>query len=471
MPRCRLAIVVLIALGSGGCRSALVEPDIARLYDRSAQEHDDARNPVIVIPGILGSRLVAGDRVVWGAFGGGAVDPQEPDDARLMALPLIRDEGERLQDLGDEVVSRGALDRIDVHLFGLQIQQRAYLYILATLGAGMYRDELLGKAGAIDYGNDHYTCFQFDYDWRRDLAHNARRLDRFIARAREQVRKHRPSGEIRFDIVAHSMGGLLSRYYLRYGTQDLPDDGALPALTWDGAENVDRLILVGTPNAGSAEAILQLVNGYAPALFLPFYDPVILGTFPSIFQLLPRDRHGPLVVDGQRVDRLYDPEFWIEQDWGLANPEYDDTLAVLLPDVEDATERRRIALLHLRKSLERAAHFHRALDAPANAPTGLEIHLFAGDAIDTVAVVAPDGDGGAEVVDRAPGDGTVLRTSALLDERVGAADWTRQLRTPIDFTAVHLLFTDHLQLTADPGFSDNVLYLLLEDPRRRPVEP
>ena len=27
------------------------------------------------------------------------------------------------------------------------------------------------------------------------------------------------------------------------------------------------------------------------------------------------------------------------------------------------------------------------------------------------------------------------------------------------------LFTDHLGLTADPAFSNNLLYLLLEDPR------
>ncbi|MFQ5457196.1 MAG: hypothetical protein ACE5FC_01905 [Myxococcota bacterium] len=27
------------------------------------------------------------------------------------------------------------------------------------------------------------------------------------------------------------------------------------------------------------------------------------------------------------------------------------------------------------------------------------------------------------------------------------------------------LFTDHLELTRDPAFSDNILHLLLEDPR------
>ena len=42
------------------------------------------------------------------------------------------------------------------------------LQLLGVLGVGGYRDMDLGLAGAIDYGTDHFTCFQFDYDWRRD---------------------------------------------------------------------------------------------------------------------------------------------------------------------------------------------------------------------------------------------------------------------------------------------------------------
>ena len=63
----------------------------------------------------------------------------------------------------------------------------------------------------------------------------------------------------------------------------------------------------------------------------------------------------------------------------------------------------------------------------------------------------------------APGDGTVLRTSAVLDERVGG-HWQPRLKTPIGWRHVQFLFTDHLGMTADPAFSDNVLYILLEGP-------
>ena len=127
---------------------------------------------------------------------------------------------------------------------------------------GGYRDSQLGQSGAIDYGNEHYTCFQFDYDWRRDIVENARRFDQFIEQSAAYVRSiwgsNRP---IRFDVVAHSMGGLLARYYLRYGSSDLPADGSLPQPTWHGAARLENIVLVGPPNGGSVGALTNLVDG------------------------------------------------------------------------------------------------------------------------------------------------------------------------------------------------------------------
>ena len=52
----------------------------------------------------------------------------------------------------------------------------------------------------------------------------------------------------------------------------------------------------------------------------------------------------------------------------------------------------------------------------------------------------------------------------LMDERVG--DYrTPNLVSPIKWSNVTFLFTDHLGLTKSPAFSDNVLFILLEEPR------
>lgn len=57
--------------------------NLGNLYNKLAQQEDPSRNPVIVIFGILGSRLEVGStgEVVWGAFGSEAVDPMTAEGA------------------------------------------------------------------------------------------------------------------------------------------------------------------------------------------------------------------------------------------------------------------------------------------------------------------------------------------------------------------------------------------------------
>ena len=97
----------------------------------------------------------------------------------------------------------------------------------------------------------------------------------------EAAQHERP--DLKFDIVAHSMGALLTRYYLRYGTADLPQDGSLPELTWAGAEHIERVVMVAPPNAGAGDALLDLVAGRKFGFLGPRYEPALLGTFPSMY--------------------------------------------------------------------------------------------------------------------------------------------------------------------------------------------
>jgi len=73
-------------------------------------------------------------------------------------------------------------------------------------------------------------------------------------------------------------------------------------------------------------------------------------------------------------------------------------------------------------------------------------------------VLAADASGRLRVVAHAAGDGTVTRASATGDERVGGA-WQPEVVTPIAWDCVTFLFRDHLGITTDPAFTDNLLYL------------
>jgi pimeloyl-ACP methyl ester carboxylesterase len=465
------------ALSLNGCGSGLFTvPGMGRLYNDLAQQEDPYRNPIVVIPGLIGSRLVerGSDTVVWGAFGLGQISPNSAAGARLISLPMAI--GKPLDELHDNVVADGALDRVIFNFLGFPIQLNAYYNILRTLGAGGYRDQDLVEAGAVDYGDRHFTCFQFTYDWRRDIVESAKALDAFIKDRRRYVQEEIAKRfditdyDVKFDLVAHSMGALVARYYLRYGGADLPENGSLPKVTWVGAEHIDHLVMIAPPNAGSAETIVDLVDGIKLSFLVPHYPSAVLGTMPSIYQLLPRTRHEALLDPaGRPVADIFDPALWKRNQWGLADPKQAELLEKLLPDTADPDERRRIALDHQRKALQRAKQFTAAMDAPAS-PLTTKLLLVAGDAEETPAVVQFNTSGEIKVVETAPGDGTVLRSSALLDERT-----TRQiearLQSPIAWTQVLFLFSDHLELTQNPEFTDNLLYFLLESPRLQAPAP
>jgi len=414
---------LLLALPLSSCQFFEEEqPDLGRIYKQAADASADTRRPVIVIPGIMGSKLETPEGVkVWGAFTRGAVDPDYADGARTFALPMA--DGVPLAELKDEVKATEVLDVLVADIGPLTgLDFAAYIGILDVLNVGGFRDKSLGSSGAIDYGGLHYTCYQFPYDWRRDISESAAHLADFVFEAQTAVREARglpATEEVKVDVVAHSMGGLV----LRYGAQPLPEDGSLPELNWAGAQNVQHAMIIGTPNAGSAQALEQLTEGLNLHPLFPYYRPSVLGTIPSIYQLLPRTRHWPVVDErGRNVD-VFRVETWQEHGWGLANPEVDKAFQWLLPERSDE-QRHQVAL-------------------------------------ETVANWLIDENGEMEVLATAPGDGTVIRASTLMDERQGA-EFMSGLRTPIDWDRVQFLFEDHIGLTSSKEFVDNMLFLLLE---------
>ena len=164
------------------------------------------KRPVIIIPGISGSQLVnpATGKTVWFS-----VKRDKDDDLRLpMTSPVLSRNRDTLQvkDIIREV-ELPVLPDVEV-----------YKTLIDALKARGYAEAAWDKPEASD------VFYVFPYDWRRDNVETAALLMKKMAEVKRSVKQ--PG--LKFDIIAHSMGGLVARYAAMYGTADLPRDGVTP---------------------------------------------------------------------------------------------------------------------------------------------------------------------------------------------------------------------------------------------------
>ena len=140
--RVRLICVSVLILFAAGCQSIEQRRQVSlgEIYNDLAQLPDYERNPVIVIPGILGSKLVDDKtgEVVWGEMGPRDVSALKTRSLTELALPMQL--GVPLSQLRDNVREDGPLDKAVFHILGIPIKVNAYAQILAALGVGGYRD-------------------------------------------------------------------------------------------------------------------------------------------------------------------------------------------------------------------------------------------------------------------------------------------------------------------------------------------
>ena len=361
--RSRQLLLVLIALSlvSSACISARRTPNLEHIF-ASARARSGKR-PVIVIPGILGTELInpkTGETVWPSAF-----------RTKQEGLPISAD----LEANRDDLVPGKIIETVKL----ARLLPEVYVYkdLLEALRryAG-YRDGDWEKPAADGYQDTFYV---FAYDWRQDNVSNARELFRRIDRLKTKLQ--RP--DLKFNIVAHSMGGLIARYAAMYGDADLPADGSPITPTWLGAAHISKIVMIGVPNEGSADAFATLIEGYSITEGLRRRVPLLnkltaedVVKTPSVFQLMPHpaavkfldENLEPLPVD------LYDVEVWKRYGWSViySSPEFRRRYAET-----SGTDGNSYDMLdaYLIATLRRARRFHEALDA--RTPTDVPVTLLA----------------------------------------------------------------------------------------------
>jgi pimeloyl-ACP methyl ester carboxylesterase len=149
------------------------------------------------------------------------------------------------------------------------------------------------------------TIRPFAYDWRQELSSQAAALDRMVEEERRQG--HRVS------IVAHSMGGLVASYYLRYGAQDL----ATAQEDWAGAAKVEKVVLAGVPYGGSVMSFVDLVEGRKVGPNGAILNAAAYQSFASTYQLLPDAADKVLDENFAPIEApMLDAATWRQRQWG-----------------------------------------------------------------------------------------------------------------------------------------------------------
>lgn len=224
------------------------------------------------------------------------------------------------------------------------------------------------------------TLITAPYDWRKSIAHGAVSVDRAVRRA---VELH--GTDIEIHLVAHSMGGLVSRYYLQSG-------GYAQA---PGFDRIKAFLTFGTPHKGAVVALAAAL-GQHKADFMSVAQSRTLANNPAfqgLYNLFPQSGMRPV---------------WERGGQGGLRPH-----DVFEPEIAKA----------LKLNAQSLADTRRILDRIAGPWPDIRTFLFVGSRFETMTHVLWDGLSPVVVRTRDGGDGTVnLQGSTLEAQQIRFTD-------------------------------------------------
>ncbi len=462
--------------------------------DTAAQitEQITGKNPVIIIPGISGSQMVNSQtgKTVWFS-----VRRDKEDDLRL---PMT---STNLTKNRDGLVAKDIIR--EVKLPGILPDVEVYQSLIDSLKARGFAEADWNKPQATD------VFYVFPYDWRRDNVETARLLINKIEAVKRAVK--RP--DLKFDIIAHSMGGLVARYAAMYGASDLAPEGRQPVPSWFGARHINKILMFGTPNEGAVGSFDAVINGYTilSERNLPFIDdfrPEDVLSSPASFQLMPHQSTARFLDENLqpiKVD-LYNPQTWRKYGWGAINdPKFlsklkdaaqlakqNKKIKPVKPGKDAALDDRILSettyaqvRAHFDTVLSRAKRFHLALDAPTK-KSPVQLYAYGGNCQPTLDAVVLLRDekkeswttltaardiktssgreiSGKEVKEMmfAPGDGRVTRRSLLAEHPSSKGGTQEMVENSIPLTSSFFACGLHTSLFLESSIQDSFLSALI----------
>ncbi len=473
------AMLVMSILLSGCLSSAKRVPNLDAIFAQTKLRK--GKRPVIIIPGIMGSELINAETKerVWIYLSDAKTDG--------LSLPI----SSNLSQNRDKLVASRIIERAKISSFLPEVKIYESL-IQAMESYGGYTKGDWENPDTSNGGMDKY--YVFAYDWRRDNVENARLLIRRLAELKQKI----GNDDLRFNVIAHSMGGLVARYAAMYGDTDLPSGGEKPVPNWKGAEHFNKIFMFGVPNEGSMSTLETLIKGYRVGGFkVSVLNREVAITSPAVFQILPHQKTARFFDEDlnlMSVD-LYDPETWKKYGWSAyADPAFRNKFAGQSDTIGANGKKSEFADVTLDELdkyfaavLARARSFQDALDSDTAVPPALSLFAFGSDCDDTQdgaiirkysktnewqTIFTPKGyktSGGRSISEPdaraklyAPGDTLVTRRS-LLAETITEQNYRNSIfRRNLPVTATFSCEL-HNELPNSKIFQDNFLTALMQE--------
>lgn len=208
---------------------------------------------IVLLPGIMGSVLQKDGVDIWAPRPKTIIDSLFNLGKTLQQLKLDGDDPEA-EDLGDGIQATRIVEI--PHFVEKLLKVDGYTGISNAI-----QDYFDVKQGE--------NFFKFPYDWRRDNRSSARKLEKFVDTQLKAWKESSGNKDAKVIFLAHSMGGLVSRYYLE---------------KLGGWNHCKALFTFGTPHRGSVNAVDFLTHGKKVA-FIELTE--VLRSLTSVYQLLP----------------------------------------------------------------------------------------------------------------------------------------------------------------------------------------
>jgi hypothetical protein len=220
---------------------------------------------VVILPGILGSVLQKDNKDLW-AVSTGMIGSLLLNSNKLLNDLKLQQDDPDAEDLGDGVKAVRLVEDVSIipGLFKVDGYTRTTRMITENFS------QVTQGNIYLDPDDRPANLYHFPYDWRRDNRATAKILKRLLDKRLKCWRTHTGNPNAKVILLAHSMGGLVSRYYLE---------------VLGGWPDCKALFTFGTPYRGSLNVVDFLANGYKQA-FLDITE--VVRSLTAAYQLIPR---------------------------------------------------------------------------------------------------------------------------------------------------------------------------------------